>query len=759
MSNDPLLPKPASYFPAKTRIATRSQRDDSSEASNQLLHGQARSSCTEPQDSRHSSPEVQSPVRRDGSAAAQEQQLKDAENGFSPYAQGSSIVDLTLKIFNQHQLGLNCDNATFALPGGSGSAASSPYQARAATLRDLVGFDMPPRHVTDFLIDTYFKSVHWFMMVLDEPSFRENYKRIIVSGAAFQSELAFVTLLMMVLAIASRYATTAEIRDSCPDFDMESLQTSLLGKVKQYIYDLYDDACLEAVQITILLGSFYLYNAKPNLAFAILGAGIKCAQAMGLHLESTWKTQSEIVREMQRRTWWELFVFDRFASIVFGKPCSIRASDCKVEVSAVLNCFSPQHPDFQSTEVTEEGKTVPVTLYTYQRLKSRLYKIMSPVLESMHLLGHTQSKMQLSDTIAKVHHQLIKWHTSLPDELRLSGISSNVDISAGSVQSTFKMQALALQLGYDNIMIVLHRPLLLSGPDESFSPRPGDGHEETAHDTPRMSSAIQKAHSLSKSQCWESAIRTSNIIHHLDVLRQMKSTHAASYTGMHLFTAGVMLSIVAMSQPMSSKAQEAKRAIGGIIRLLNAFGPHTVLSAQSGTIMERLLRLIMAKEMKALVSDSHNSRLNELNLLSRQGSPLPDQARAQLQNQVSNANLMSDTPSQDEHSLGYYQSNSGSLPVPETSDPFGLTDFNTVMLSVQEVFRNAPSFGPGLEGDIIMQPASLEGGSVTAPGEDASSAQAATNGATDFVSMYGNSLGGLHDNGQMWLWDIPSKPF
>ena len=93
---------------------------------------------------------------------------------------------------------------------------------------------------------------------------------------------------------------------------MHSLQLSLLAKVKQRVYDLYDDACLEAVQVTVLMGSYYLYNAKPNLAFTMLGAGIKCAQAMSLHLESSWKAQSENVREMQRRTWWELFVFDRY---------------------------------------------------------------------------------------------------------------------------------------------------------------------------------------------------------------------------------------------------------------------------------------------------------------------------------------------------------------------------------------------------------------------------------------------------------------
>ena len=35
---------------------------------------------------------------------------------------------------------------------------------------------------------------------------------------------------------------------------------------------------------------------------------------MGLHRESSWKPSSPIVRETRRRTWWALYVFDRYDS-------------------------------------------------------------------------------------------------------------------------------------------------------------------------------------------------------------------------------------------------------------------------------------------------------------------------------------------------------------------------------------------------------------------------------------------------------------
>ena len=112
--------------------------------------------------------------------------------------------------------------------------------------------------------------------------------------------------------IPARYATAEAAQRNCPETDLKSLQASLLQKVKERIFDVYDDARLEAVQISILLSSFYLYHARPNLAFSVLGAGIKSAQAMGLHRESSWKLSSVIVRETRRRVWWALYVFDRY---------------------------------------------------------------------------------------------------------------------------------------------------------------------------------------------------------------------------------------------------------------------------------------------------------------------------------------------------------------------------------------------------------------------------------------------------------------
>jgi hypothetical protein len=94
-------------------------------------------------------------------------------------------------------------NDTYAIPGlplRDGATIKDSNQ-QPSTVKDIVGISLPPKDVADFLLDTYQKSVHWFMTVFHEPSFRVDYERIMKNQEMLQCDLKFVTLLMMVLAM------------------------------------------------------------------------------------------------------------------------------------------------------------------------------------------------------------------------------------------------------------------------------------------------------------------------------------------------------------------------------------------------------------------------------------------------------------------------------------------------------------------------------------------------------------------------------
>ena len=120
-------------------------------------------------------------------------------------------------------------------------------------------------------------------------------------------------------------------------------------------------------------------------------------------------------------------------------------------------------------------------------------------------------------------------------------------------------------------------------------------------------STIRKAVTLSKNQCWESAIRTSELAQYESRIRAALGSYGATYMGMHLFTAGMMLSVVALADPMSDKVLDAKHALARIIRMTRGLECESILASQSSVILEELVRLILSKEMEAILGEKRNN--------------------------------------------------------------------------------------------------------------------------------------------------------
>ena len=181
------------------------------------------------------------------------------------------------------------------------------------TVIEVIGLELPPKHVMDYLLEIYFQSVHWFMAVFHEDTFQSDYNTIISAGVKYRQHFRYLMLLLVVLSMGARYAV--EQKGSLyQGIDLELLQVRLLAKVKENMDDLLDEGEIESVQICILLSSHYLYHGRPNLAFTTLGTGIKSAQAIGLHNEGSWPQLSKTTIETWRRVWLALYVFDRCVS-------------------------------------------------------------------------------------------------------------------------------------------------------------------------------------------------------------------------------------------------------------------------------------------------------------------------------------------------------------------------------------------------------------------------------------------------------------
>jgi hypothetical protein len=93
----------------------------------------------------------------------------------------------------------------------------------------------------------------------------------------------------------------------------------------------------------------------------------------------------------------------------------------------------------------------------------------------------------------------------------------------------------------------------------------------------------------------------SYLVKHQGALEFAKNTPFGAHVGLHCFTAGVTLAIFALSKPFSSQAQEAKQGVGRLIRIPTSSQSWSAVFNQGADVLKDLLRLIVEKELKALV--------------------------------------------------------------------------------------------------------------------------------------------------------------
>jgi hypothetical protein len=77
-----------------------------------------------------------------------------------------------------------------------------------------------------------------------------------------------------------------------PDEDLYSWSQSLIQGAGSQLTKLMDQSSISSIQACILLGSYYVCHGKPNLSFALLGATIRTAQAIGLHRQPLRETKT-----------------------------------------------------------------------------------------------------------------------------------------------------------------------------------------------------------------------------------------------------------------------------------------------------------------------------------------------------------------------------------------------------------------------------------------------------------------------------------
>lgn len=257
-----------------------------------------------------------------------------------------------------------------------------------------------------------------------------------------------------------------------------------------------------------------------------------------------------------------------------------------------------------------DGTVEQVTTFSYMKYKFKLYQISSPIISDLYF--HRSSNVtELATKVSRINEELVSWFNSLPPELKLEDLFRNVNEPISPSTRPFMLQALALQIAYDNVQILLHRPLL-SQDLRKFKAANGTlGAQDSKYSLDTDESNLQPysrdVHQIlisSRDHCWDSAIRSSRLGRYQQCLTSARDSHACAFLGINLFTAGMVLCVVALSRPLSSQAQMAKQAVARIMTLSRFLSGQSLLSAQTTKILKDLVHLIGEKEIKAMLSGS-----------------------------------------------------------------------------------------------------------------------------------------------------------
>lgn len=279
------------------------------------------------------------------------------------------------------------------------------------------------------LIDAYFKRIHVFIPMLDETTFRADY----LEGQRFDAP--WLALLNMVFAMGSIVAMKGD------DYNHINYYTKAMEHLPM---DAFGSSHIETVQALALIGGYYLhYINRPNMANAVLGAAVRMASALGLHRESLAQSGSDIAAaETRRRTWWSLFCLDTWATTTMGRPSFGRWGPA-------INIQPPEFGINAGRDSAAHAGLLPLI----ENIK--FCKIATQIQDMLAI-----SPLLRTEDRCNLDSQLDNWYTNLPWLLR----------TTDPCAEPLYMARCVMKWRYQNLRMLLHRPILLSLASSGLNP-------------------------------------------------------------------------------------------------------------------------------------------------------------------------------------------------------------------------------------------------------------------------------------------------
>ncbi|KAK0744383.1 fungal-specific transcription factor domain-containing protein [Apiosordaria backusii] len=589
------------------------------------------------------SPEHVSPLTRQVTGSIETQQ----------FGANRSTISLAMNMYEN--FGTRAPTKSSTIPGDASSGSPS------GPVWELQTMQMPAPSVMEKLIDVYFDRLHWFIWIFHRPSFMNQARDIITASAWRREDMSKILVTLTVAALGLKCA----IQNTSPQGqqflasvspDPQRLVNQMIGEVRVHLLDLLDDSCIETVQVTVLLGAYYIFHGSPSLAWAMIGMSVRASYALALHCELD--SDDQVSTQIRRRCWNHVTVADTFASQIYGRPASLDPAFSNLLPLAdmgddtVIDVPSGEHG------IQNGVGGGAVSALTFHWLKYRLYEIIRKTISTFRLLQlnspmTAEDLQSLIDAVQRVDAQLAEWRKTLPPPL-----------DSGDVLDDHSPRGLwVLQITYDAAIILAHRPLL-------------------EH---RLSSEYRQGISKSSvdliSRSFDVSIKAALRISQTPVM-EFEHEFCLAFIFVHLFTAGVILCIPPTSHPYSNTAHEAKAGVFRIIRAAKALSARSQIARHAEQLLSDLLKLSLHCEVDMVFKDDRKTHQGQGT--NQPPAEPPCIANNTCETGMSTSERQHDPPDSDFNQNQYRET---LLQVPSTSNS------ETPLSSLQQDYDHPGSFG------------------------------------------------------------------
>ncbi|RGP79283.1 transcription factor [Fusarium longipes] len=309
---------------------------------------------------------------------------------------------------------------------------------------------LPPRHICDTLISTFFRWHYSMLPILHPVKFQREYERF--WNAPTETPTIWIALLFALLSLsAGVYEASSMASDTpstMPPSKVLSENTQQCLLLSNYI------TCQEHAVETFLLhlvGRWLRAKASDTNLWFLMGKVVQLALCKGYHRDSSKIPNADISPfdgEMRRRVWLCIYQLDALMSFQLGLPSMVPSDSCDAELPRNLD-QNQLHPDI--TELSPSRPFSENTTILYSIVKA------SVMAKFKEVVKHTQSPTPPShETTASLDAEVRQAYNNIPDHFKYKPLTNFLTEEVSVIVTRTTMELLHLKS-----IIVLHRQHLM----------------------------------------------------------------------------------------------------------------------------------------------------------------------------------------------------------------------------------------------------------------------------------------------------------